>query len=365
MDYLVRFCWALFAYLGESAPYLVVGYLLVAILREYVPAPVLTRHLGGRGAAPLLKALGIGALLPVCSCGSIPLGIGLARSGAAVGTTLTFLASAPAISPVALIVGYTLLGLPLLAVFAVTVVVGSLLLGFFGNRLLPTRDLPIVVPSAETTPTGESDCCVTEVKAGHGAKLRSALRWAFGDLGADVSVDLLMGLAVAAAVVAVLPVEWITLAFGNRHWWSLPVVILIAIPIYTCIVPSLFVVQSLLIAGASPGAAIAFLVAGPATNLGEINAIRGSMGLRAALYYVVVLVAVALTGGLVTDHVLFPGGRYEVPNVDGAVPGGDGWARLAEQLPAWHYPFLVVLLVLLVFGLMQRVRTWSFARVRQ
>ena len=178
----------------------------------------------------------------------------------------------------AIIVGYSLLGLPLLVVFTITVVVGSLILGVVGNRLLPDGDRLVVLPAeGATSATGDS-CCMVEAKVGHAARLRSAVRWALGDLGADVSVDLLVGLAVAAAVVAVMPAEWISLAFGNRHWWSLLGVIVIAIPIYTCTVPSMFIVNGLLIAGASPGAALAFLVAGPATNLGEINAIRGAMG---------------------------------------------------------------------------------------
>lgn len=358
MDYFTRFLYVLFSYLGEAAPYLVIGYLVVALIREYVPGETLTRHLGGRGVRPLLKSLSIGALLPVCSCGSIPLGIGLARSGAAKGTTLTFLTSAPAISPVAIIVGYTLLGLPLLVVFAITVVFGSLVLGIFGNRLLPRNELPVVDPAQGATTAAADDCCVVEAKASHKARIRSAIRWALGDLGADVSIDLLVGLAVAAAVVAVMPTEWITAAFGSRHWWSLLYVILIALPVYTCTVPSLFIVHSLLLAGASPGAAIAFLVAGPATNLGEINAIRGAMGLRTALYYVVVLVALGLASGLLTDHLLSNGGTYEVPGASEAAMSGGTFEHLAEQIPAWHYPFLVVLLAVLAFGLIQRLRKW-------
>jgi uncharacterized protein len=311
---------------------------------------------------PLLKALGVGSLLPVCSCGTIPLGIGLVRSGAAAGTTLTFMTSAPAISPVAIIVGYSLLGLPLLLVFAVTVIVGSLVLGVLGNRLLPNGNAPIVLPPDEAACTAGDNCCVVEVKVGHASRIRSAIHWAYADLGAEVSVDLLVGLAVAAAVVAVLPAEWISLVFGNRHWWTLLGVILIAVPIYTCTVPSLFIVNGLLLAGASPGAAIAFLAAGPATNLGEINAIRAAMGIRTVLYYVIVLVAVGLTGGLVTDHLLFNGGPYQVPQVNAATSSGGGFATLAEQIPAWHDPFLVVLIAVLAFGLLQRMRAYNKSR---
>jgi len=74
---------------------------------------------------------------------------------------------------------------------------------------------------------------------------------------------------------------------------------------------------------------------------------------------VIVLVAVALTGGLLTDHFVFAGGTYEVPRTDGVQASGASFANMAEQLPAWHYPFLAVLVVVLVLGLMQRARVFK------
>ena len=366
MDALTRFATALFAALAESAPYLVVGYLLVALIREFVPPATLTRHLGGRGIRPLLNALGIGALLPVCSCGSIPLGVGLYRSGGAVGTVLTLMTSSPAISPVSLALGYTLLGPQLLMTLVGVVLVGSFAVGLVANLWLhePTSDALPVVESVESVGEG---CCETNDRE-QGSRFGRAFRWAYWDLGADVSLDLLIGLTVAAAVIAFVPAEWTSQWLGQQSTWAMLCVILISIPMYTCSVPAMLIANSFLLTGAGPGAAVAFLVAGPASNLGELNAIRGSMGNRAAAYYSVALVLVALIGGMVTDHVVFANGSYIPPvaaagSLELGAESGDTPQRPgsllpaldAHHVPAWHYPFIVVLVAVMVLGVVRRL----------
>lgn len=342
MELANRFFTALVTSLAEAAPYLVIGYLVVALVHEFVPTETLTRHLGGNGIQPLFKALGIGALLPVCSCGSIPIGLGLAQSGAAFGTVLALMTSSPSISPVSVALGYSLLGPKLLLVFLVTVLVGSFLIGWFGNLWLrPPR-------SELTVDRVPDDCCSSDINPTSGGRIRRAVQWAYGELGADVSVDLLVGLSVAAAITAFLPHEWITAALGGSSVWAMLAVVLVSIPLYTCSVPAMLIMHSLLVAGASPGSAVAFLIAGPASNLGELNAIRGSMGGRTAAYYSACLVAVALAGGLFTDQVVFRNNTYAPTSVP--VSG------TAELVPGWHYPFVIVLVAVMIYGILRRVR---------
>jgi uncharacterized protein len=341
MDLANRFCTAIITSLAEAAPYLVIGYLVVALIREFVSTETLTRHLGERGVRPLLKALGIGALLPVCSCGSIPIGVGLARSGAGLGTVLALMTSSPSISPVSVALGYTLLGPKLLVTFLATVLVGAFLIGWFGNALLQP-------PRAAAKPDkGSDNCCDTDDLAATGGSIRRALRWAYGDLGADVSVDLLVGLSVAAAITAFLPHDWTTALLGGSSAWAMLAVVVVSIPLYTCSVPAMLIMHSLLLGGASPGSAVAFLIAGPASNLGELNAIRGSMGGRTAVYYSFCLVVVALAGGILADRLLFRDGDYAPPAAS---------AMAAEYVPAWHYPFMIVLVAVIIYGLYRRVQ---------
>ena len=77
---------ALLVSLGESAPFVILGLLLAGLIREFIPAATLKKRLGRGSIAPVLNAVGLGAILPICSCSTIPLGLGMTRSGARPGT---------------------------------------------------------------------------------------------------------------------------------------------------------------------------------------------------------------------------------------------------------------------------------------
>lgn len=96
MDILSTFFSALFSSLAQGAPYIIIGYLVAAVIKEFVPVRVMAQQFGNKGVLPLFKAVGLGALLPICSCGVIPLGIGAYKCGTARGTALAFMMSATA-----------------------------------------------------------------------------------------------------------------------------------------------------------------------------------------------------------------------------------------------------------------------------
>ncbi len=345
----------LFAALAQAAPYVVIGYLIAALIREFVAIETLTDKFGAAGVGPVARAVSAGALLPICSCGVIPLGVGLVRGGAAIGTTLAFMFSAPAISPVAVILAWNVLGPTLTSAYVVAVLLGSLLLGLGANRVFGG---PAIASAAPPVPE----------RPGLAARIRSALRWAFWDLGSDVSVDLLLGLAIAAALLAFVPPGWIAAWLGRPGLLSLLLAIALAVPTYTCTVPSIPVVRTLLLLGVSPGAALALLIAGPATNLGEINVIRAQLGARAAALYVGAIVVTALGAGLVVDRVVFVGYQYQAVEIAGQLvinsccvpaPFAPGSARpdlaaVLAQVPAWHVPFIGLLILTLGCGLARR-----------
>lgn len=341
--------------LSQAAPFLILGYMVAAVIREFVPIETLTSHFGAT-AAGVLRAVTVGSLLPICSCGVVPLGVGLVRSGAAVGTTLAFMHSAPAISPVAVLLAWNILGPTLTGAYIVAVLLGALGLGLIANKTLG----PAPERAAPEAPRGPDDRPVT-------ARLRSAARWAFWDLGADVSVDLLVGLSVAALLVAAIPPDWVRSSLGQPGLASLFLAVLLAVPAYTCTVPSIPIVRSLLLLGISPGAAIVLLIAGPATNLGEINVIRGQVGWRAAGIYVGAVIATAVGGGLLVDQVLFPAYRYEAVEVAGQLMVTSCCVPLSfaagerptlavglSSVSLWQVPFVVLLTVTLLVGLVRR-----------
>lgn len=346
----------LFNTLLESAPYVVLGFLIAGILRFWVPQNMLQKHLGGNSPASLLKSVSIGSILPLCSCGTIPLGIGLFRSGAAIGNVLAFMTSTPIISPVLVALSLSLLGVKLTVTFILVAILGAYTIGFVGNRLL-----------VKTKVSGQEDGCGNQYNPENDAKrqpiskLAQTLKWSFFDLGASVSVDITIGLSIAALLLTFLPMEWISSWLGQQDIYTLFYVILLGIPVYACSIPSVPVVQGLLLLGATPGAAIAYMIAGPATNLGELNAIRTSMGLKPAVYYTISLFILALSAGLVTDQLVFPDYQYHAYRIQGelvvqqcCVPlifgEGIGTIGMSAQIPLWHWPFTIILSGVILYG---------------
>jgi uncharacterized membrane protein YraQ (UPF0718 family) len=343
----------------ESAPYIVLGFLIAGIIRFWVPSNILQRHLGGKTSSALFKSVGVGCVLPLCSCGTIPLGIGLFKSGAAIGNMLAFMTSTPILSPVLITISLKLLGWKLTIVLVLTAIVGSFFTGFAGNRFFRNHN----------NNNSEKENKIKYIRSTEDdrsqSKISQALKWSFLDLGADVSFDILIGLGIASILLAVLPLEWISTWLGQQDITTLLYVILLGLPVYACSIPSIPVVQGLLLLGATPGAAIAYMIAGPATNLGELNAIRKSMGPKPSFFYATALIVTALTAGLITDQFVFPDYQYHAYRVQGelvvqqcCVPlifgDGIGGPNATVAIPGWHYPFAAILFAIIIYGIYKK-----------
>ncbi|MCA8983489.1 MAG: permease [Planctomycetaceae bacterium] len=341
MTWLQDILFKLIGILAESGPYVMLGFLIAGLLHVLLPVSLFSRIFGRVGVWPLLRAIGLGSLIPICSCGVVPIGIGAYQGGAGVGTVLAFMTAAPTLSPAAVLLSIKLLGVELTLWQIIFVVVGSFVLGMFGNRLFrgyleKHNPMPMLV-QLETVPAMRSCCASREhehsepatspaccgsampeqsAAAGdhhHSAaagslhqRLGRMIHWVFWDFGPSVSLDMLVGLIFAATVLTLVPTDWIVLLTGSRTVWSLLLVILVALPVYTCSMAAIPVVFSFMMAGMSPGAAVAFIIAGPATNFGEMNALRAQIGWKTATYYFVALLVIAVGAGFLLDHLILP-----------------------------------------------------------
>jgi hypothetical protein len=353
----------LFNILLESAPYIILGFLIAGILRFYVPRNVLQQHLGRKSSKTLFKSVGVGCVLPLCSCGTIPLGIGLYKSGASVGNMLAFMTTTPILSPILIALSLKLLGFSLTLTLLLAVIIGGVIMGMLGNHLfgVAKNSTAIEPESPEFTPAKPIGPSKSRPKS-----IRT-LKWSFLELGADVSVDILIGLSIAAVLLTFLPLEWISKWLGQQDLYTLVYVILLGIPVYACSIPSIAVVQGLLLLGATPGAAIAYMIAGPATNLGELNAIRRAMGGKPAGFYALALIILALTAGLVTDHLVFPDYQYHAYRVQGELVVSQCCVPLifgdtidapfsSRMIPSWHWPFAILLFAVIGFGIAKKLK---------
>ena len=295
-DMLLEFVTEFWAVLAEMSPYLLFGFLAAGVLSVLVSAEFVERHLGGRGIWPVVKAAIFGIPLPLCSCGVIPVTASLRKHGATRGAATAFLISTPQTGVDSILVTFSLLG----PVFAIYRPVAALLNGILGGAIVSATDSDSSAEPGQTdAPACQDHCC--SAPAGSSKFLR-AVHYGFVTLAAEIARPLLIGLLVAAAISASLPSDFFAHYLGSGIGAML-VMMLVGIPIYVCATASVPVAVALIAAGISPGAALVFLLTGPATNAAAITTIWQIMGKRTAIIYLSTVAITALACGLLLDYI--------------------------------------------------------------
>jgi uncharacterized membrane protein YraQ (UPF0718 family)/copper chaperone CopZ len=284
--------------LGEMAPYLLFGFLAAGVLSVLLPAPLVERHLGGKGPRPVVKAALFGIPLPLCSCSVIPVAASLRRHGASRGATSAFLISTPQTGVDSILVTLSLLG-PVFALFRSLAAFISGLLGG-GATALMERDHE---RESGGVPACTDPCCAPA--AGRGPLVR-ALRYGFVTLARDIGRPLVIGLAIAGVIATVVPDDYFSGLLGGGIA-AMVVMLLLGIPVYVCATASVPIAAALIAKGVSPGAALVFLMTGPATNAASIATVWKVMGRRAGIVYLLTVGVTALAAGLIFDALLVTG----------------------------------------------------------
>lgn len=323
--------WSVF---GQMAPYLLLGFLMAGVLSVCVSPEFVGRHLGGHGFGPVLKAAAFGVPLPLCSCGVIPVSAGFWRHGASRAAVTSFLLSTPQTGIDSIAVTYALLGLT----FATFRPIVALATGLLGGLLVM-----VFVQSNHAGQAGEAtreacteSCCTSQ---GQRNVIRRAFEYGFITLPRDIGVALLVGVVIAGAIGALVPPnQWQPYLGGGVI--SIVLAMAVGIPLYVCASASVPIAAGLIHAGASPGTALAFLIAGPASNAATITTIWKLLGRRTTLLYLMTIALSAVGAGLVLD-LLMPAVGDVVPELSAPCHGAGGIE--------WFSTFWAVLL-LLVFA---------------
>lgn len=213
-----------------------------------------------RQGVAIAGAAAVGAVVPFCSCGVIPLIAAMLASGVPLGPVMAFWISSPLMSPEKFVLTAGVLGTDYaLARLAAAVVLGAAagcaacLIGRGGR--LADQIRPVIAPGAR--------------EAEEGGRTRGASWAAFAEQARSVGWYLCKWLALAflleALIVHYVDPGWIGGALGAENPWSIPLASAVGIPLYTSGVAAIPITKGLLAAGMGAGAAMAFLIAGPVT----------------------------------------------------------------------------------------------------
>ncbi len=292
--------------LAEMAPYLLFGFLVAGFLSVLISPEWVERHLGGRGIKAVAKAAAFGVPLPLCSCGVIPVAASIRKHGASRGATVAFLLSTPQTGVDSIFATYALLG----PVFALYRPIVAFVTGIFGGMAASLFEREADSGSEHEKDTCTEACCTKQPQSN--AVFR-ALHYGFVTLPADLVKALLLGIIIAGVLSVFLSEDLLAPYLGGGIG-AMFVMIAIGIPVYVCSTASIPIALGFMHLGISPGAALAFLISGPATNAATIAVVWKVLGRRIAIIYLLTVALGALAAGLSLDllYNVLPSARLEL-----------------------------------------------------
>jgi uncharacterized membrane protein YraQ (UPF0718 family) len=253
---------------------------------------------GRREAAGSVLAALLGVVTPFCSCSAVPLFIGFVTTGVPLGVTFSFLISAPMVNEVALALLFGLFGWRIAVLYAGTGLAIAIVSGVVIGRLrLEGWVEPWVyrVEAGAAGPVEERLTWAVRVAAG-----REAVR----DIVARVWPYVVGGIAVGAGIHGYVPQDFMASFMGRQAWWSVPLAVVIGIPLYSNAAGIIPIVQALLGKGAALGTVLAFMMSVIALSLPEMVILRKVLTVRLIAVFIGVVGAGILVVGYLFNFVL-------------------------------------------------------------
>ena len=205
-----KFLNSLIAVFMEMSPYLLLGFFIAGILNELFKGAKFRKFIGENNFKSVLNASLLGVPLPLCSCGVIPTGVSLHKSGASKGSAVSFMISTPQTGVDSILVTWSLMGLP----FALIRPVIALFTGVFGGVLTNFLEKG---QKSQTVESKNSDHENKVEKRSLFQKFTGAMKYAFVDFLDDISLWLFIGLVIAALISVIIPEGFFTAYMGNNY----------------------------------------------------------------------------------------------------------------------------------------------------
>jgi uncharacterized protein len=313
----------------EASVYVLFGLLVSGLLKVFLNPDMVVRHLGRGRFASVFKAALLGIPIPLCSCGVLPAALSLKKQGANNGAIAAFMIATPESGVDSMAITYALLDPVMtvarpIAAFCTAAVagIGENLLGYTPAEQAeaPDRRCPV-----------DNCCdgigCPEQIHKHHHSlwqKITAGIRYAFTDFWGDLAGWFLFGILLAGVITALVPADLFSRYLGTG-WPAMVLMLALGIPLYICATASTPIAAALILKGVSPGAALVFLLAGPATNIASLTVLVGILGKRAAALYVGAISVCAVIFGLLVDKV------YAGLGISAMAVAG----RVSDVMPHW------------------------------
>jgi len=280
----------------ESAPALLLAYLAAGMVQSFLPKASVRWLSRGSTLSQAARGMVFGLPLPLCSCGVIPVYRSLVLKGAPPAAAAAFLVATPELGLDAVLLSVPLLGVHMTWARVVCAALAALLVGWWLGRVVDVTE-----PAPGAAVEEDEFAGMT-----FGGRLTSALRTGYGEMVDGTAPWILLGLVVAALAVPWLDVEMLEKLPDH---YEVLLCAALGMPIYVCASGATPLVAVLLAAGVSPGAGIAFLLAGPATNVTTFGVLSSLHGRKASIAFAASVTVSCVVLGLAVNAILPTAGQ--------------------------------------------------------
>jgi uncharacterized membrane protein YraQ (UPF0718 family) len=257
--------------LSHNWPYLVLGTLVAAALKLYVNQGQVRDWIVRNRKSSIFASTGVAIATPLCSCGSMAVILGMLAATMPWAPIVAFMVSSPLTSPQQLLYSAGLFGWPFALTFFGSSIVLGLAGGFFAQVLEAKgwlanqhRFCPIMGGSGEAAVPGA--LVLPTARPGLREFLKEVLQ-----VGRHLFLLFSIFAFIGYLLNNLIPAEWILGLFGAQNTWGVALAATLGLPLYFSSEASMPLIQAFIVSGASPGAALAFLITGAGTSLGAIS----------------------------------------------------------------------------------------------
>jgi len=284
MDTLYLFIDNIWSTTLDLSLWLLLGMLIAGILHVFVPDTFVKRHLGHKkGIWTVLKAVIFGVPMPLCSCGVIPAALGIKKQGAGDGAAIGFLISTPQTGVDSIMVSASMLGWP----FAIFKLASAFVIGIIGGGW------SYLLSSTNSDKIVEDDHLVVKEKRG----MKDIFTFAIDDLLKMIWKWMVAGIFISSAITTWIPHDFFQNYLLDNIFIAMFVVLIISLPMYVCATASVPIAAALVATGMPPGAALVFLIAGPASNIATIGTVYRVFGIKKLMVYLTSIIIGSMIGG--------------------------------------------------------------------